>query len=981
MNEVLVALDLEATGMDPSHDQIIEIGAVRFQGNSVLAQFEQKIKPDRPVSLAIQRLTGISNDELREAPRFNDVASELRSFIGRSPIVGQSIDFDLGMLTGSGLRLGNRRYDTFELATILLPQLKTYDLGSIAEALNVEMPDRHRAVADAEISMQVFQNLIGITEDYDEQTLERMAELLQIAESSLAFLFKRLLQERRSESDELSGSSIGSQLLAKLGGSETTGPEAMFLMHRDRPARLELLDYDERIQVEKIEAEMAAGGAFDRTFDHFEERPSQVDMMLAVAENIDYGGQLLIEAGTGTGKSLGYLLPAAMYAMQHGEPVVISTATIALQDQLIDSDIPSLVKAAEDAYQRGDRSTFSSLRHLKATVLKGRANYLCLRQWFLSQRVLPVTKAEAELQTKVIAWLPITETGDRSEIRLTPEQQGHFIKLAEVEGSCLPAQCVFHRRNQCFLFRARQEAEASHLIVVNHSLLLSDQLRGGSVLPAYRHLIVDEAHHLEQETTRQAGFRVSQQYIEQLTARVLNTEEGIGLVGALGTTFKAISTVRDNDVRAAAGELQPVVTAVQELVGDIHRNLQRLFLTLNEFASRFEKDASGYERRIRISSAMRADPSWSQVEIEWDDVAIPVSAMVEHIRTAYSIVSDLSEDQIASLPDILAEFEMLDLEISTMMEHMFGIVGGGNNNLICWFSVHQTTGEMALNAVPLSVADILYDEVYRRMESITFTSATLATESNFGFVRERLGLPDAEELQVASPFDYKESTLLAIADDVPEPNQPGHQKEIHEVLIEACKASEGRAMILFTSHNALQNAYYAIRRPLELEGIVVLGQRLDGSPRQLLERIREQPKTVILGTNSFWEGVDIPGEALSLLVITRLPFSVPSDPVFAARSELFDNPFIEYAVPQSILRFKQGFGRLIRSATDRGVCLVLDRRIISKRYGRAFIDSLPETEQIIGSTNDISQAIHKWLGNPDESSILLEEQPIVEETV
>src|SRR5690606_34046664 len=252
----------------------------------------------------------------------------------------------------------------------------------------------------------------------------------------------------------------------------------------------------------------------------------------------------------------------------------------------------------------------------------------------------------------------------------------------------------------------------------------------------------------------------------------------------------------------------------------------------------------------------------------------------------------------------------------TMRERSSANVSGRDDQLISWLTKNRTTGDISLTAVPLSVSEILKEGLYRKLESLVLTSATLSTENTFSFIRERLGLADATGLQVPSPLDYERSTLVAVAEDIPEPNQQGHQKMLQRALIECCLASRGRAMVLFTSHCALQNSCYAIKPALEREGIQVLGQRIDGSPRQLIERLMEVPQTVLLGTNSFWEGVDIVGDRLSLLVITRLPFSVPNDPVFAARSEQFDNPFMQYAVPQAILRFKQGFGRLIRSAQD-----------------------------------------------------------------
>ena len=281
--------------------------------------------------------------------------------------------------------------------------------------------------------------------------------------------------------------------------------------------------------------------------------------------------------------------------------------------------------------------------------------------------------------------------------------------------------------------------------------------------------------------------------------------------------------------------------------------------------------------------------------------------------------------------------------------------------MIYWLSRRLSTDETSGHAAPLHVGEILNERLFNRCESVTLTSATLTTDGSFDYIRDRLSLEDADELSVRSPFDYSQTAMLGVTDDVPEPGQPGHQKKLQESIIEICSASGGRAMVLFTSHSALQSTYRAIKRTLESRNILVLGQRIDGSPRQLIDRLKSNPRTIILGTNSFWEGVDIVGDALSLLVITKLPFPVPSDPVFAARSEQFEEPFAQYAVPQAILRFKQGFGRLIRSSNDRGACVVLDRRIVSRRYGDAFMNSLPSFEVSVGSTDRIALTVSDFL--------------------
>jgi DNA polymerase-3 subunit epsilon/ATP-dependent DNA helicase DinG len=300
-------------------------------------------------------------------------------------------------------------------------------------------------------------------------------------------------------------------------------------------------------------------------------------------------------------------------------------------------------------------------------------------------------------------------------------------------------------------------------------------------------------------------------------------------------------------------------------------------------------------------------------------------------------------------------------------------------SLICWLERSRTTGEIAVCTAPLSVADVLRHSLFEEKESVVLTSATLSTsvlslskgglpssafEGSFEYLRERVGLDDADELLLGSPFDFARSTLIAIPADLPEPNEPDFVPSISDVLVEACRASGGRALVLFTAYGALNAVYGNIKGALEAEGILVLAHGTDGSARQLLAALRENPRTVILGTASFWEGVDVAGEALSLLAIVRLPFAVPTDPIYQARSALYDEPFDQYALPQAVLRFRQGFGRLIRTRTDRGVLLVLDRRVRGRKYGDAFLHALPRCTLQELLSRDIPSAIESWLAPP-----------------
>jgi predicted DnaQ family exonuclease/DinG family helicase len=972
-----VALDVEATGMDPSRDEVIEIAALKFNEDRVIDQWQSLVRPRNAVPFNITTLTGITNQDVQSAPRFAEVTESLQRFVGQHPIVGQSPQFDVEMLAGSGLRLRNPRYDTFELATILMPDLPAYNLSTIAERLNVNVKTSHRALADVETTVEVFRALVRLLSEYDLGTLDRLAALARVSGSPLSRLFAQVRRDLMRETDSAAGLGPLAHALAQAtGAGDNRGPEVIFLTQRDRPPRLEPTGTSSSIDIARLKSWTEPDGALSRTFPGFEKRDEQVSMMNAVAQAFNRGEHLLVEAGTGTGKSLAYLLPAIMHAVETGEPVVVSTDTIALQDQLFRKDLPDL-KRALTAMAKTEPD-LEPLADFHPTVLKGRSNYLCLRRWFLAQRDELRDPAEASLHSKVLTWIQQTQTGDRAELHMSPDEQVHWGRLAEEEGACLPGRCVFQRRNQCFLFRARHAAESAHVIVVNHSLLLSDMLAENSVLPPYRHLIVDEAHNLEQEATQQLGFSLSRGRMIDLVNRITNESDGVD-TGALTNLFIALSGVRSREVQDLARELHETLVECVPQADGTRRQIESFFERLGEFVDEYQDgDRSGYDRRLRLTRAVRNDPGWSEVELRWEELSRSLVTLLNHVGTAVRYLDSLTEE-LPEHDDLVTELDLIVRTGQEMIQRALTSTCEPDSNTIYWLSRNANTGDVSIQAAPLNVGPTLKEKLFDPCETVVLTSATMTIDNSFDYIRARLGADRAAELRVDSPFNYPESTLIYLAEDLPEPGQQGHQRDMHRTIQDLCLATRGRAMVLFTSHNALQNAYRSIKRPLENAGILVLGQRIDGNPRQLVDRLRNHEATVLLGTNSFWEGVDIVGDSLSLLVITKLPFSVPNDPVFAARSEMFDDSFLNYAVPQAVLRFKQGFGRLIRSSTDSGVCAILDRRVVGRGYGSVFIDSLPECTVERGPAADLPQTAARWLETRQQRVDMQREEELVRE--
>jgi DNA polymerase-3 subunit epsilon/ATP-dependent DNA helicase DinG len=358
---------------------------------------------------------------------------------------------------------------------------------------------------------------------------------------------------------------------------------------------------------------------------------------------------------------------------------------------------------------------------------------------------------------------------------------------------------------------------------------------------------------------------------------------------------------------------------------------------------------------------LRIQPAWSDVEMTWDNLSAQLTRVVADLERLCGGLTELDGFNVPDLEGLVQDCTGYLARLQEDREQMNACIAEPDRTQIYWANVSSDEQRVALHAAPLHVGGLVEKHLFHAKESVILTSATLATDGNFDFIRGRLSAVEADELAVGSPFDFKGSTLVYLPTDIPEPNQPYYQKTVEDALAALCRATEGRTLVLFTSYSQLRVTSQAISRPLSEAGIAVYEQGAGVSRVQLLENFRTVPRSVLLGTRSFWEGIDVVGPALSVLVIVRLPFAVPDDPIFAARSDTFENPFAEYAVPEAILRFRQGFGRLIRTKTDRGVVVILDKRVLTKSYGPMFLNSLPECTQVRSSLVKLPDAAKRWL--------------------
>lgn len=700
------------------------------------------------------------------------------------------------------------------------------------------------------------------------------------------------------------------------------------------------------VSLQMVQAALGPGGYVAGIMRAYENRPQQLDMAVNLAHALNEGAHALAEAGTGIGKSLAYLVPVLIWAKENSLRAVVSTNTINLQEQLLYKDIPLLQQAMPFGF--------------KAVLVKGRANYLCRRKFReLVQRGedLIEDKDLPDLQA-IVAWEKTTRDGSKSDLGFSPSNDLWELVCSESD-LCMRVNCQFFR--ECFFHGARREALDAQLLITNHSLLFADvALRSSGadtgVLPEYHCIVLDEAHNIEKVATDWLGARVTRLSFSRLLARLyaVRANKAKGLLVAL--EYK-LATAAGLDAELVQGLLE---TTRQELVP--------LCIRLGEEVNGFFAAAvqligqqGEKELKIRLTSDFVQTPGWQSLAAQARVLLTATDRLgqsLDSLRTRLDRLGPLGFEHV--LPQAL-ELDAVGARLRGLARDLGEIFAGEDDSLVRWVELSASrAGPRAIfNYAPLMVSEALKESLWKKYPSVLFTSATLTVNRGFDYFRERLGLDslfNVREMQYQSPFDYQKRVLLGIVTDLPDPGEPGFRDKMIPAIRTSLLASRGRGLVLFTSFSLLKAAAAALSQDLAAAGITLLSQ--GEYPRhRLLDKFRDDTNSVLLATASFWEGVDVPGESLSNLILTRLPFSVPDDPVIQARMEDLrrqgKNPFYAYQVPQAVLRFKQGFGRLIRNQKDRGVILILDKRITTKRYGSWFIESLPDCPTRRGTTNEV----------------------------
>ena len=961
MLNAFVAVDLETTGLNVESDLIIEVGATRFDRDGHVETYRTFVDPGRTIPIEVQELTGISNADLVGAPRFSEVRAQVAEFIGDRAVVGQNIAFDLSFLAAERILPPGPRFDTWELASILLPTADRLNLGAIAVLLDVTMPVAHRALADAEATRDIFLALLTRMESLPRSLLVELRSFAERAGWGFAALLDDALER------------AGSRTISV---EEAAAIVAAIALRTPRPVAPPLVPRDVRIPVhpDEVDAVFGLPAARRELFPTFEPRRGQVEMGRAVASHLDHGGYLAVEAGTGTGKSMAYLVPAMLHAVRNDDRVVVSTHTLNLQDQLSQRDAPQSAALVETYLREQGESG-----GVRVAMLKGRSNYLCLERWADVRRdPSPRTEAEVRLFARVAAWLPETRTGDLAELYMTSQERPAWSQIAAEDTDCLQRRCPYVRDGSCFLLRARQEAAAAHVVIVNHSLLLANAAQDDQVLPPFTYLVVDEAHRLEEVATQHFTTTLGMKELRDLadTISTAGRQSQLGFAARL----QGAQGVADGETLALSpvAGLAPLAGSLDVAATGTREHARELADALRGFIEESLEDGTT-RRDISLTPARRGQASWEEVETAGVHVDMGLQVLADRLGQVRETLAGLqapsatqpSEGEPQALgpdrwqaerwqTDLRQDATRLRDAVLAARDTLRRVVLRADRDDITW--VARTDGEIRLGRAPLAIAPQLNSELFGGRESVMATSATLTAGGSFDFTLNRLGMEEADALMIESPYDYRSAVVALLASELPEPGMPSYETSLQTTIAEVVRASAGRTLVLFTSHQAVRSTSVALRSLLAEEEINVFAQGIDGSPQRLLRMLNERPRSVLLGTAAFWEGVDVPGEALSQIVIARLPFPVPTDPIYEGRSGAFDDPFEEFALPQAVLRFRQGFGRLIRGSTDRGTFVVLDSRIVRRAYGPTFLDGLPDCEVRTLRAAEIASHVSRWLG-------------------
>jgi len=925
MNNVdWIFLDLETTGLDPQNDKIIEIAAVIRYADGRREEYQQLVNPGVPIPATVTRLTGIDGEMLAEAPGFKEIRDQVERIIDGKVIVAHNVSFDVGFLEAAlGAALPNKVIDTVELARIVCYNQASYNLRYLCRNFLLGEEPNHRAMADTIALEKLFFYLLDKAKEIPLAVLQEITHFLGQEEKGLNLLFGELALDK----------------IRRFGFyAESSYPPPV---EREDTAKNGKAGWD----LAALEQMFLPGGEIAKGLGIYQKRNQQIKMMKAVAKAFQQGRHLIVEAGTGVGKTLAYLVPALAWALSQQEKVVVSTHTIALQEQIWRSDIEFLHKQLDFAF--------------KAEILKGRNNYLCLNKWKIAKdNVGSLTWFERVALARMAHWLAKERNGDKDTIHMRNWENEFFGQFASNRETCGGADCPYYK--ECFYQQARLKTQNADLIIVNHSLLLSDLKIGEAILPKYNYLIIDEAHHLEEEGTRQFSSTFSLREFQRNLQQITRKRDILLKNGITKYWKQQLPALLGDESHLLKEALQNIENA-----DNLAANLQGIIDNIMQFCKLLPLET------MRLHKEARQKRWWENLSVLFNNLGVETAGLSYCLQRLYQLLTqDLelaeSDTSLRQLKAVLTQIEAG----RQFLEDFFS--KPPDDEQVYWLTNEPQRPDLKLYITPLKTNRQFEELLFSAKYSVVLTSATLSVNNDFSYLMEQLGIPAdlTDLLQIPSPFLYDEQVKLLVDTSLPEPNLPDESEynlALQQSLFSLLKVTKGGTMVLFTSRKQMRQMSEYLYEPLQEMGLELFADGVNGNRINLVNELKDNPQAVVFGTNTFWEGIDLPGESLTAVIIVRLPFAPPNLPLVEAKMEELakegKDGFYNYSLPQAILRFRQGYGRLIRTMDDCGVVVVLDKRVLCKKYGKLFIRSLPSQKYEAGPTSYLMEQISKWFAS------------------
>ena len=979
----VVVIDTETTGFSFSHDELIQIAAARIERGQIVDWYVTFVNPGKAIPEDIVHLTGIQQEDVANAPYPDEALKKLVEFAGNAAMVAHNVGFDKTFVTKhpSGYPLlDNVWIDTLDLSRIALPRLKSHRLIDLVRTFGAPT-STHRADDDVAATCVIYRILLAAVASMPFNLVKYIGSMVDEETWSTSFVFKYLSDhwdsihnpEDRLAEDAVETATVSedasSESILKESPSRTYALSVLTLRKRRMitlPVRKARRDADELIgeleypTPEETRQAFSDEGVLGAIYDDYETRSEQQEMALAINEALGKCENLVVEAGTGVGKSMAYLVPMVQFALKNDVSVGVATKTNSLLDQLVYKELPALAEALDETMGVNQTLTWASL--------KGMSHYLCLRKVSRladsgpgMREVTGTTISQAPALAGLLSFVEQTEFDDIDSLKIDYRAIPRYL-ITTKSSECLRRKCPYFGR-LCFVHGARRRAETADVVVTNHSLLFCDVEADGGLLPPVRHWVVDEAHSAESEARAAFAEAVDSESISRIAGVV---SDSAGSRNVFERAERSVSKIEAEQLTLFFGLISKARAAGND----------------------FSKSSSDY--LLRIKDLLYFDPvkrskrgqSYDQVDIwinnevrhtdVFGNVAVSVSELIEKadklIKAASELVAYLEGIEEAAVAQREIASCVMDLrEIRNAAELIFEKPSEAYAYQVSLQRKKDRYTDKA-QALLLDVGDKLNQTFYARTHSVVYASATLTVGNKFDSFNNSMGLNKSEfstarVLQLDSSYDFDNNMIVYVVSDMPEPNDPEYPSALNKLLLETHRAQNGSMLTLFTNRREMDKSFKEVSAQLKQDGLRVICQKYGLSVKGLKDEFLADEHLSLFALKSFWEGFDAPGATLKGVIIPKLPFARPTDPLYCERASRDDRAWWRYVLPQAVIETKQAAGRLIRKADDHGVLILADKRLITKAYGKTFLSSLQSKTVRVCTMEEIANSLkvfRKW---------------------